>query len=74
MQWQANGSASTHEQIAEAQLYYVLREQRPLPEVQQGACFSQVAQHLCDDHDCEANPEEDEEAPEIGIAGLRIEV
>lgn len=74
MQRQAQRRGSAHKRIAHSQFVYILREQWPLPDVQDGAGFFKVAQRGCEDHYGQADPEEDEEAGEVGILAGGIEV
>ena len=74
MQRQTQRRGSAHKRIAHSQLVYILREQRPLPDVQDGAGLFEVAQRGREGHDGQADPEEDEEAGEVGIFARRIEV
>ena len=74
MQRQTQRSGSAHESIAHRQLVYILGEQRPLPDVQDGTGLFEVAQGGCEGHDGQADPEEDEEAGEVGILARGIEV
>ena len=74
MQRQAQRRSSAHERIAHCQLVYVLRKQRPLPDVQDGASLFEVAQGGRECHDGQADPEEDEEAGEVGILARGVEV
>lgn len=74
MQRQAQCRGSAHKRIAHSQFVYILRKQRPLPDVQDGAGFFEVAQRGREDHDGQADPEEDEESSEVGILARGIEV
>lgn len=57
MQRQAHARRRDHQQIAGCQLPDILREQRPLLEVQQAPRLFQIPQHSRDDHDRQPNPE-----------------
>ena len=74
MQRQTQRRSSAHKRIAHSQLVDILREQRPLADVQDGASLFEVSQGSRERHDGQADPEEDEEAGEVGILARGIEV
>ena len=74
MQWQTQRRGSAHQRIAHSQLVYILSEQRPLPDIQDRAGLFEVSQRGRKDHDGQADPEEDEEAGEVGILARGVEV
>ena len=74
MEWQADCSRSRHEKIADRQLPDVLGKQMPLLEDQRMARFFRISRHGGDDHDCQADPEQDEEAAEVAVLALFVEV
>ena len=58
---------SNHDQINDGHLVNVLCEQPSLAHAQRVARLFQVAQRCGKDHDGQGDPEEDEEASEVGI-------
>lgn len=74
MQRQTQPGAGSHERIAGGQLIDILCEQRPLSDIQKGSRLFQVSQHGREYHDGQTDPEEDEEAGEVGIFAGRVEV
>ena len=74
MQRQTERRARTHERIASRQLVDILREQRPLPDIEEGARLFEVAKRSGQRHNCQTDPEEDEEAREVRILARRVKV
>lgn len=71
---QAYRRATHHGRITQAQRNHVPRKEGIHLDSQRIACLFDVPQARGDDHDGQTNPEEHEEAPEVTIVALRIEV
>ena len=74
MQRQVQPRARAHQHIAHAQLPDILREQRPLLEIQQIPRLFQIPQHTRDHHDRQPDPEEHKKAAEVAVVAPRIEI
>lgn len=74
MQRQADGRAGDHEEVGNGQMPQLIGEQAPDLHAHGISRILHVAQHGGDAHDGEANPEEVEEAMEVTIIALGIEV
>lgn len=74
MKQHAQGGARNHEKVGNGQVPQLHREQAPDLEAQREARVLHVAEHGGDAHDGQANPEEVEEAMEVAVVAVGIEV
>ena len=74
MHGQGHAGRYNHRKIAETQLPRLLREQAPDPDPHGIARVLDVAQHGRHDHDSEPNPEENEEAAEVSVFAVDVEM
>lgn len=74
VQRQADGGAGDHEEVGNGQVPQLVGEQAPDLHTQRISRVLHVAQHGGDAHDGEADPEEVEEAMEVAIVALGVEV
>lgn len=74
MDQNANARRSHHKRIRNRQMPQLDRKKTPDLEAQREPRVLHVAQHGSDAHDGQANPEEVEEAMEVAVVGLGVEV
>lgn len=74
MQRQADGGAGDHEEVGDGQMPQLVGEQAPDLHAHGVSRILHIAQHGGDAHDGEADPEEVEEAMEVAVVALGVEV
>lgn len=74
MQRQAQRGTEDHSSIAESQLRYPFRQERPNTSSEWKPSILDIPQHCSDHHDSQPYPEQNEEASEITVITFRIEV
>lgn len=74
MQRQADGGAGDHEEVGDGQVPQFVGEQAPDLHAHGVSRILHIAQHGGDAHDGEADPEEVEEAMEVAVVALGVEV
>jgi hypothetical protein len=74
MNGQAQACTRNHRQVTEAELPDVGREEGPHLNSQGVACILDVSQNRCHDHDHQTDPKEREEAAEISMVTVGVEM
>ena len=74
MNGQAQARARDHRHVAEPELPDIGGEERPHLDTQWVPCILDVSQNRCNDHDHQTDPKESEEAAEISMVTVGVEM